>query len=65
MTALGMIAAARKVRVMFGLCNVPGDVMINVSKAEARRIIREHGLPHDEVGYVYLSDGTASIIFHT
>jgi len=40
MTALQMIGAAREVRVMFGVANAPGDVVIYIAKSEARRLIR-------------------------
>jgi len=71
MTPLQMIYLCRRVSVSFGVANAPGDVDINITKKEARRLIKAHDLPADDydhdVGCVSLfrSDRVAVITFHT
>lgn len=64
-----VVKEAKKVTVEFGVAGAPGDVTINVTKAEANRLIRAHSLGvgnamHD-VGTVDAIAGDAVLTFHT
>jgi hypothetical protein len=69
MTPLQMIKAARACRAVFGVANAPGDVTINITKAEAERLVRAHGIApldadqEDRVGWCGLNtEGTVFTI---
>lgn len=65
MTPKQMIQHANSVRVMVELAG-GGCPHIYISKKEARRIVDDYGLPHDETGTVHLNDvGVCSIILVT
>ena len=60
-----MVSLAKRVRVMFELA-AGGCPQIYITKAEARRILRDYQLPHDDIGSVHLnSENVCSIIFAT
>ncbi|WP_428413090.1 hypothetical protein [Pararhizobium sp.] len=69
MTPLQAIDRADSVEVVFGLAMVPGEVEIRITKQEAKRLIRAHKLPFEdvmhEIGHVRLDGSTATIHFHT
>ncbi len=69
MTPKQMIRKAKSAHVVFDVADAPGDVWIDISKAEAVRLVDAHDLPADDtdhpVGTVSVHDDFVLITFHT